>query len=237
LRKLAEEQGESIETAARQARYGFFANIAKKRRCKSVFVAHHADDQVETFLWNLFRGAGQSGLAGMSAETEHIVNGVALHMFRPLLGIWRSEIVEYIRVQKLRYREDASNASHDYTRNRIRNALLPEIEALFGGRNVSRSIWRVAEIVRAEDEWLDALTQSESTETLSVPDLRAQPVAQQRRRILKWLRFHGVPEPGFDHIEAVRQLVAHTEPAKVNLPGNWHARRREKKLFLEKPKP
>jgi tRNA(Ile)-lysidine synthase len=228
---LAASEGRSIETAAREARYRFFASVAKARRCRTVVLAHHADDQVETFLFNLFRGSGRSGLGGMSPESTRTVAGVALRLVRPMLGIWRKEIDQYAAEHKIRHREDASNQSLVYTRNRVRHELLPKLEPIFG-RDVRTALLRNAEIMRAEEEWLATLVPEQKEETLSVPELISQPVALQRRRILAWLRSNGVPDVGFSGVETVRSLLEGGR-AKVNLPGNRHARRRAKRLFLE----
>jgi tRNA(Ile)-lysidine synthase len=235
---LAAASGQSVETAARHARYGFFAQTARRRRCPALFLAHHADDQVETFLFNLFRGAGRAGLAGMSPDGERIVESagrggraVKLRLLRPMLGIWREEIERYVAAHRLRFREDASNRSAEHTRNRIRHELLPLLDQIMG-REVRRNLLRTARIVQAEEEWLESLEGPGEAE-LAVPELRAQPVAQQRRRILAWLRRARVPNVGFDEVETVRSLLE-GDRAKVNLPGQWHARRREKRLFLER---
>ena len=89
-------------------------------------------------------------------------------------------------------------------------------------------------ILAAWREWLSALAGEETGAELGL--LRKMPLAQQRRRILAWLRTSGVPGVGFDQVEIVRSLLATGPgvPAKVNLPGNWHARRRAKRLFLER---
>jgi tRNA(Ile)-lysidine synthase len=229
----AKKQGLSLETAARQVRYDFFARIARRVRCRAVFLAHHADDQAETFLFNLFRGAGRSGLGGMSRESVRTVAGVRLRLLRPMLGVWRKEIDTYLHSRKLRFREDESNASAEFTRNRVRHDLLPALERVFG-RDVKKSLWRTALILRDEEAWLAALSgEAETGVQLAVPELRSQPPAQQRRRILAWLRRNAVPDCGFEQVETVRSMLERGGPAKVNLPGNRHARRREKRLFLE----
>lgn len=233
---LAVESGQSLETAAREARYAFFARVAKRRRCRTLFLGHHAGDQVETFLWNLFRGSGRAGLGGMSMEFIRKVDGVQLRLLRPLLGVWRKEIDIYLKNRGLRFREDESNQDTEFTRNRIRHELIPVLEQVFG-RNVSGAVWRAATILREEEDWLAEIIGTEKEAELAVPVLREQPVAQQRRRILAWLRRNGVPELGFDQVEAVRSLLTVEGPAKINLPGNQHARRKSKRLFLEKGKP
>ena len=231
--RLAANACESIETAARNARYAFFARVARKRRCRALFLAHHAGDQVETFLFNLFRGAGRGGLGGMSPDSERTVDRIRLRLLRPMLGVWREQIDAYIEAEALKFREDESNRAVDFTRNRIRHELLPVLERVFG-RDVRGAVWRTAVILRAEEEWLSALAGEETGAELGL--LRKMPLAQQRRRILAWLRTSGVPGVGFDQVEIVRSLLATGPgvPAKVNLPGNWHARRRAKRLFLER---
>src|SRR5213080_3922588 len=97
VRALAKKKKTSIETAAREARYSFFAKAAKRHRCHTMFLAHHADDLVETFLLNLIRGAGLTGLGGMRDVSSRQIHGVDLTILRPLLSIWRSEIDKYVR--------------------------------------------------------------------------------------------------------------------------------------------
>src|ERR1700730_15858760 len=99
----------SIETAGREARYKFFARVAKRRHCRSIFLGHHADDVVETFLINLFRGAGTAGLSSIREVSKRSIADVDLTIIRPLLGNWRSEIDRYVRAHRLKFREDASN--------------------------------------------------------------------------------------------------------------------------------
>src|SRR5256885_5953311 len=86
----------SIEAAARAARYSFFAQVAKKRRARTIFLGHHADDLIETFLINLFRGSGTTGLGAMREISKRRVDDVDLTIVRPFLGIWRSEVDEYV---------------------------------------------------------------------------------------------------------------------------------------------
>jgi tRNA(Ile)-lysidine synthase len=230
---LAQRRKKSLETTAREARYDFFAQVAQERACPRLFLAHHADDQVETLLFNLFRGAGAGGLAGMSPLSSRTIDGVTLQISRPLLGTWREEIDEYVARHHLSFVEDASNTDRKFTRNRLRHEIIPALEHAFD-REIRRAIWRSAEILRAEDELLAALASGTPPE-LDVPVLTSEPVALQRRRLHAWLRLHGVPDVGFTEVEAVRALLA-GRPAKANLPGGWHARRRAKRLFLEPPR-
>jgi tRNA(Ile)-lysidine synthase len=219
----------SIETAAREARYAFFAKIAKARGVRRVFLAHHADDQVETFLFNLLRGSGAVGLGAMRASS---MRG-NLEIVRPLLGVWREEIDAYIAEHRLEFCEDASNADRRHTRNRVRHEIVPMLAQAFG-REVRGAVLRSAEILREEDAFLSALPEMAMAEAvqLSATEMRELPVAIQRRVLLAWLRARGVAEIGFDEVERVRSLLA-GRIAKVNLPGGKHARRRAGKMFVE----
>ena len=230
---LAKKKKMSIETAAREARYSFFAKAAKRHRCHTMFLAHHADDLVETFLLNLIRGAGLTGLAGMREVTSRHFDGVDLTIVRPLLSVWRTDIDKYVRERHLRFREDATNKTLAATRNRIRNRIIPYLEKILG-RNIRHNIWRTAMIAAEEEKWIDNEAPDFTNAQLSVPELRALPVALQRRAIMKWLRTQNISEVGFDVIERVRSLADRQAPiAKVNLPGDRHARRRAGRIFLE----
>ena len=219
----------SIEMAAREARYAFFAKVARERKVRRLFLAHHADDQVETFLFNLLRGSGATGLGAMRGESTR----GELQIVRPLLGVWREEIDRYIARHALEFREDASNADPRHTRNRVRHEIVPLLGSAFG-RDVRAALLRSAEILRDEDDYLSARPEMAMANgrELSVSEMRLLPTAIQRRVLLAWLRGCGVAEVGFEEVERVRTLLA-GRVAKVNLPGAKHARRRAGRLFVE----
>ena len=233
VRALAKRNKTSIETAAREARYCFFAGIAKRRRCHTIFLAHHADDLVETFLINLFRGAGATGLAAMREVSARRIEGVDLTVVRPLLSVWRDEIDTYVREHRLKFREDASNKNLAPLRNRIRRRIIPYLEKTLD-RSIRQNIWRTAVISAEEENWIESQLPNADSADLSVRELRALPFALQRRTILKWLRAQNVSEIGFEVIERVRSLLdPRTRVAKVNLAQDRHVRRRARKLFVE----
>lgn len=227
---IAAEQHLSPEAAARAARFEFFQKTARRRRCRIIFLAHHADDQVETFLLQLFRGAGGRGLGAM----REISRVGTLVIVRPLLGVWRSEIDEYVTAHRLRFREDASNAQPAARRNRLRHDLVPELEKKFG-RALRKNLWRAAHLLAEEDAFLETLLPNECANTrLAVKALRALPLALQRRVILRWLREQEVRGVGFEVVESIRALLAPgAKVARVNLPENRFVRRRAGELFLE----
>ena len=232
---LAKRSKLSIETAARFARLAFFVEVARRRRCSRIFLAHHADDLVETALLNLFRGAGPGGMAAMRKFSIHRIGKTKLTILRPLLGVWRSEIDSYVSQNDLEFREDATNAALHSSRNKIRHRILPGIEKQFS-RDVRKTIWRAAQIWSEEEAVLDSLV---STETISAADLavaplQKMPVALQRRAILKWLRARKITDVNFDVVENIRSLIEPVaKTAKINLPRAQHVRRRAGKIFIE----
>ena len=233
VRALAAKQKISIETAAREARYQFFARVAKRRRWRAIFVAHHADDLVETFLINLFRGSGTTGLGGIREVSKRRIEDVDLTIVRPFLEVWRSEIDDYVRKHRLKFCEDASNRDLTPLRNRIRGRIIPYLEKNLG-RNIRQSIWRAATIAGEEENWIEDQLPNATDVDLSVARLRDLPIALQRREILKWLRARQITNIGFDVVESVRSLLNHDAPvAKVNLPQDRHVRRRAGKIFIE----
>ena len=127
-----------------------------------VALAHHADDQVELFFLRLLRGAGGEGLAGMKWRSPSPVDG-KITLVRPLLDATKAELREFARENKIRFREDATNARLDLPRNRVRNELLPLLRRRYQPA-LTRTILRLMEIVGAEAEvvgemarqWLDS---------------------------------------------------------------------------------
>lgn len=117
-----ERTGESMEMAARRLRYAWFEELCREHGYTSVAVAHHADDSIETFFINLLRGTGLRGLTGISTQAGRIV--------RPLMFASRKEILEYAVAEKIPFREDSSNRSTKYLRNKIRLGLIPRIREI-----------------------------------------------------------------------------------------------------------
>ncbi len=230
---FAATRGVSVETAARDARHDFFARVGRRERVTSLFLAHQADDQVETFLFHLLRGAGRAGLAGMRPVSRR----GALTVFRPLLGVWRHELDAWMAERRLRWREDESNASRVPTRNRIRHAIVPALSRQLG-REVKPAIWRAAELLGAEEDWLDELLRTEIAalpEELPVKLISGIPLARQRRLLRAWLERQNIPA-GYTEVEAVRSLLnpdAEGHPAKINLPSGRHVRRRAGRIWVE----
>ena len=217
----------SLETAARNLRRAFFLECARRRRCRRLLLAHHADDQVETCLFNFLRGSGAAGLAGMRPDAKW--NG--LRVIRPMLEIPRADIDKFVDAQKIPFCEDHTNGELQHMRNRIRNVVIPAISQAFG-ESYRQAVLRASHIFRQEDEWMESLT-PEVSQTLSCAGLREMPDALRHRTVLRWLRKNRIPEPGFAETRRVLTLLdTEAGPAKINLPGDRHARRRAGVIFL-----
>lgn len=241
VRKLAEQFGlkfidgkmrasakDHNEAKARAARFAFFAKTARRLRNPHLVLAHHADDQVETFLLQLLRGSGAAG-GGMNAVSRR--DGLILH--RPWLGVWKKEITAYARHHRLKWREDETNTDTRHRRNLIRRRVLPYLQKQFSPQ-VAENLLRATEIFRAENEWLNELCAEEAGNLeLATRKLRVLPLAQQRRTILRWLQHRNVNDISFADVEAVRGLLENRIPAKINLSEGRFARRRAGKIFVE----
>lgn len=131
--------GESVEMACRALRYEWWEGLRQQLGNAVIAVAHHRDDNIETFFLNLMRGSGIAGLKGMQPRTGCIV--------RPMLGCTRQEIEEYCRDRDLHYIVDSTNLENDYRRNRLRNIIIPEINRRFPGavEGIARSIGCLAD--------------------------------------------------------------------------------------------
>lgn len=138
------QNGVSTEVACRELRYAEFRRIMQETNSDRIAVAHNADDNAETLLLNLMRGAGVSGLRGMRLDTGEII--------RPLLGVSRNEILEYLEEKGYSYVVDSSNLSSDYRRNFLRNEVLPLLRQRWPSAN--KSICRSAEILAQEEKML-----------------------------------------------------------------------------------
>lgn len=225
----AEESGESIETAARRARHDFFRECAARHRCDRVILAHHADDQAETILWNLLRGS--HGLKGM--KTVQPMGELEFH--RPLLGWRRSELREWLVSRKLKWREDATNGEPVAVRNRLRNEALPLLESI-SGRDP------IAALVRLEQNWQSresilefALKKADVFDPqgkIHLPVLRSLPVVLQREALADYFKSKGVALSR-ELVEEALRVIDPAFSSVMNLPGGRRFRRQAGRAFVE----
>lgn len=200
VRLFARENGLSIEMAARKLRHDFFARTAAKMKIPAIALAHHADDQIELFFLRLLRGAGSDGLAGMKWCNDS-PSAAKIRLARPLLNLTKAELREFAAENKIAFSEDASNASINIQRNRIRHELIPLLTQHYQP-GLSRKLLRLMDVVGAEAEFV-AQTAREWLEGKRAQKFEHLPLALQRRVIHLQLLAQKV-SPEFDLVERLR---------------------------------
>ena len=148
------EKGETVESAARRIRYGFFRTLAEETGATHLATAHTADDQCETVLLHLIHGAGPRGLGGILPKRRE----GALTVIRPLLNCTKQETVAFCDANNIPYATDPSNQDLAYTRNRIRHRVLPELEAI--NPRIREALCRTAKALQAQQQALELRTEA-----------------------------------------------------------------------------
>jgi tRNA(Ile)-lysidine synthase len=206
------------EAAARQARYRAL-DAEARAHAATVWLGHTLDDQAETVLLGLARGSGSRSLAGMAPRTGHLV--------RPFLQIRRTTTRQVCAELGLKPWQDPHNSDRRFTRVRVREIVLPTLEAELGP-GVAEALARTAELVRDDTEFLDRLAAQTSstseglggTDTLDCAALESQPPALRRRILRLWLLGHGLGDLSLRHISAVESLVIDWHGQKaIQIPG------------------
>jgi tRNA(Ile)-lysidine synthase len=207
VRQIAREQKISIEMAARKARHEFLARVAARKKISTIALAHHADDQVELFFIRLFRGSGGEGLAGMKWRNA-FPGAKGIEIVRPLLGESKSALCEFARANKVKFREDATNAWLDILRNRIRHELLPLLRRNYQPA-LNKVVLRLMDILAEEADLARVMAEdwTRPAGRTKYRKLNRQfsdlPVAVQRRCLQIHLLAEGV-SPVFELIEKLR---------------------------------
>jgi len=235
----------SIETAAREVRYQYFEELLQKGQFNRLATAHTLDDQAETVLLKLARGAGTRGLAGIypkvAVERSQAQQSREQAIVRPLLSIQRRELEQYLQHIQQPWREDSTNAQLHHTRNRIRHEVLPRLCAEVHPQ-VRRTLAEVSEIARAEEQFWQAEVQphlsaawSRSAEggTLRSSILDGLPLAL-RRRLLRAAAESLSLNLEFKHGEEVLGL---SESTRTVLPDGWVALRQRDSICFERKGP
>jgi tRNA(Ile)-lysidine synthase len=234
----AAAEGLSVEDAARRLRYDFLERAARDAGATRVAVGHTLDDQAETVLLKLMRGAGPTGLGGVYPSKGIVV--------RPLIEASRDDLRAWLASLGQAWMDDETNADLSNPRNRVRHRVLPELDAAYGG-STRGAIARSAELARDDGQWLDELAAGRYRELVTVRQdclqmdvaaLLAEPAALQRRVLLHAMRGRaGGREVGLDHVElALQVLRGHSRAADV--PGSrWELRGRNLVLYNQGPAP
>jgi tRNA(Ile)-lysidine synthase len=219
--------GANLEERARDARREFLGRAADRVGADFIALGHHRDDQAETVLMRLMRGAGAAGMAGMAER------GPA-KLIRPMLSISRAEVREYLKACAIPFVEDSSNSSRDFLRNRIRGELIPMLERDYapglGGRLVE-----VADEMRSLDALVSAMGAPELDAmrigggVLDVSGFGAVDRAVQAAALRLFVaeRMGSLRKISRAHVEAMRELIVAGGPSdSVDLPDGWHAERK-----------
>ncbi len=242
---FAREKKLSLETAARELRYGFLHSLIETGMVNKVATAHTCDDQAESVLMRVIRGTGSRGLAGIYPRHDR---GDKIDIVRPLLEIRRTQVEKFLNGLGQPWREDLSNNDARHTRNRVRHELLPLIARHYNPAIVA-TLAAQAEISRDEEIYWQsevarlssAVISQASAQSMqcSVAALASLPAAMQRRMVLAIAARLGI-HLDFDHVERVLGLlpppaVSSAETAKFcELPGGWSARKSALEIHFER---
>lgn len=232
--RLAEETKQSVETAAREFRRAVLTQLSEEHGCTGIATGHHLDDTVETILFRLFRGTGPQGLDPIKPRSGKFI--------RPLYNIERSEIEQYLKRRRVRPLLDRSNLESKYSRNYIRNKIIPVIKKHFGSK-YRDSIANFADIVSEENSFLKQITEKELKKISNISpggkiivDLRKlgnYDVWLKRRLVKQALeKLSGRPGTGsFEDIERIGRIIDGTLKA-ASLTDNMKAGRDNDYLFF-----
>lgn len=238
---LAEQAQVSVETAARQFRYACFARMMRSVGEDPVgeyplFLAHHANDQAETALFNLCRGS--ASLKAMRPVHAIEIEGFSLSLRRPFLGVAKQDLIRYAEVHNLPWREDATNAEPVAVRNILRNTVIPLLDETFE-RPVYTAVNRAVKLSRERDDALDAaliaLDLIDPQGRLYLPKVHPLPPSLKRAIIHWFLSTNSVSDISTGLILRAEGLLDPNSPAVINLAQGYRLRRKEQRLFIEAP--
>lgn len=237
----ARDNGISIEMAARDLRYRWFAEVCEAEGCSALAVAHNANDNAETLMLNLLRGTGINGLSGMPESGKIPVPGYSgdAKLIRPLLGITRAEIEAYVEENGIPYREDSTNAETEYKRNKLRNLVFPifsEINPSFLD-TLSREIAHFSQASRVLDDYYAIYGESlihKTDDGLSV-DLGALMAEPHRDYVLyRLLSGYGFNASQLEEISSLVQSDRQ-RAGKVFLSGNYRVSFTTGTMVIDEP--
>jgi tRNA(Ile)-lysidine synthase len=224
-------RGMGLEAAARDARYGVFERLIGRDEC--LLTAHHQDDQVETFLLRVLRGAGLHGLAGIPEQSRF----GAGWLIRPLLDLSRQALIDYAESAELKWLDDPSNTDTGFDRNYLRHEIVPLLRKRWPG--VGKTIGRAARLSAEAVSLLDSLAENDSRRlehdgTLSLTGLKALAPSRQRNVIRHILNRRGLEVPNEIQLRAGLQQLMSAKPDRQPIVG-WgqvQIRRYRDRLFF-----
>ncbi len=231
---LAKSSGRSLEAEAREARYGFFAEIMKQTGIRILATAHNATDNLETQIFNLCRGCGISGICGIpeARRFDGVEGGIIV---RPILSATKSEILSFCEENGIEYVTDSTNLEDDCTRNVIRHKVLPELRSLFG--SPEKSSLRLSLAAREDDEFIANEAKSfilGQGDTIDVSSLLSCHISVSKRALR--LAFEKVSDATLEtvHVNDTLYFAQTRRNGSISLPDGVSAVFREGKLSFER---
>ena len=223
--EYSKNNGLSVEESARILRYNCFFDAISTKKCDKIATAHHISDNVESILFNLFRGTSLTGIGGIK-NTDFII--------RPLLWTSKEEIIDYINKNNLPFVTDETNSDDKYSRNYLRLNVIPKIKDAFP--NFESSILRFSEIAKEEDDFLNSLAEDALTLTGTYAEISVEtPKVVFARAVKKALISLGITKDyEKTHIDSVYNLISLENGAKAILPKNVVAIREYDKIVIFK---
>ncbi|MEW6730090.1 MAG: tRNA lysidine(34) synthetase TilS [Acidobacteriota bacterium] len=235
--KEATQRGENLEATARQLRYRFLQRVAKQISAYCIATGHTMNDQAETVLMRLLRGAGPTGLVGIYPVLEpgrqSELAWLETKVVRPLLGLRRDEIEYYLAARQLATCQDSSNLACDFTRNKIRWEILPRLQEI--NPRAVEAIARAAQLLREETFFASVSSITSGEQLLSVQILNKHLPAMRRRLLREAIGCvrGGLQRISAAHLAAVESLLAIGKSGKrVELPGGYEAIREFDTLLI-----
>ncbi|MBT3200607.1 MAG: tRNA lysidine(34) synthetase TilS [Phycisphaerales bacterium] len=237
---LARERSLSIETAARLARYDFLQRTAQQADAEYVAVAHHSDDNAETICHRIFRGSHLRGASGIRASRTMGDSGVLL--VRPMLNCRRAEIEAFCQRENLTWRTDPTNAQNDYTRNFIRNELLPLAKSRINPEG-DMALVRLAEAISEAEDYIAQDAQKIAAKCIALDHngaitIDTRPLRDVARVLRRWVLREAIQRAGVSmrkvssvKLEEMASLVDGDQPT-VNLPDDYLARYRNQAITI-----
>lgn len=221
----AMKTGEGLEEAARRIRYSFFNKIMKERHIPILVTAHNADDNLETLLFNISRGSSTRGGCGIPPVRKE---GRSAVVVRPILGLTKKEIIEYCDSHGLRYVTDSTNSDENYSRNRLRHKVLPELRRL--NPDAAGAAIRFCDSLREDDAYLTSAAEEKRQEITTKDGLLTDPLSGLPRALSARILFAAAKEAGAaperHHLNAMLDIAAEGYGSQ-SLPGGVtaHVRR------------
>ena len=238
VKQIAKDNKQGLEEAGRCVRYEFFGEIMRNTKAQKIAIAHNLNDKAETIIMNMLRGSGVSGLKGIEPKRGAYI--------RPLIETSRENIEKYCIENKINPRHDESNDDNTYTRNKIRNIVIPYLKEEFNP-NIIDSLNRMSEIIKEEEEYLEKQTQKAYNSVVlheekmrleyNVREFNKQEKIIQKRLILLGIKKILGTTQGIEkiNIEDIIKLCNNNVGNKYLMPNkNVRVGIKDKKIYVER---